>query len=72
MKREPRTVNRESNQPPNSIKKQNPHSTFEDLEAYQLAREFRKVMYRLAKRLPDIEKFGLVSQVRRAARDTGR
>src|SRR6266478_3170598 len=43
------------------------HSTFEDLEAYQLAREFRKVMYRLAKRLPDIEKFGLASQVRRAA-----
>jgi len=67
LKREPRTVNRESNQPPNSIKKQNPHSTFEDLEAYQLAREFRKVMYRLAKRSPDIEKFGLASQVRRAA-----
>src|SRR5436853_2666845 len=44
-----------------------PHSTFEDLEVYQLAREFRKAMYRIAKRLPDIEKFGLVSQVRRAA-----
>ena len=44
-----------------------PHSTFEDLEVYQLAREFRKTMYRVAKRLPDIEKFGLASQMRRAA-----
>jgi len=44
-----------------------PHSTFEDLEVYQLAREFRKTMYRVAKRLPDIEKFGLASQTRRAA-----
>jgi len=43
------------------------HSTFEDLEVYQLAREFRKTMYRVAKRLPDIEKFGLASQTRRAA-----
>ena len=44
-----------------------PPSTFEELEVYQVAREFRKAMYRIAKRLPDIEKFGLVSQVRRAA-----
>src|SRR5439155_18027850 len=42
-------------------------ATFEDLEVYQVAREFLKAMYRIAKRLPDIEKFGLVSQVRRAA-----
>src|SRR6266480_8058327 len=42
-------------------------ATFKDLEVYQVAREFRKAMYRIAKRLPDIEKFGLVSQVRRAA-----
>ena len=41
--------------------------TFGDLEVYQVAREFRKVMYRVAKRLPDFEKFGLVSQIRRAA-----
>ena len=34
---------------------------------YQLAREFRKVMYRLAKRLPEEEKFGLASQMQRAA-----
>ena len=47
--------------------KQNPHSTFEDLDVYQVAREFRKVMYRVAKRLPDIEKFSLAGQVRRAA-----
>ena len=43
------------------------HSTFEDLEVYQLAREFRRTMYRVAKRVPDIEKFGLASQMRRAA-----
>jgi four helix bundle protein len=42
-------------------------STFEDLEVYQVAREFRKAMYRVAKQLPDIEKFGLASQIRRAA-----
>ena len=41
--------------------------TFEDLEVYQAAREFRKAMYGVARRLPDFEKFGLVSQVRRAA-----
>jgi four helix bundle protein len=46
---------------------QSPHSTFEDLEVYQVAREFRKTMYRVARRLPDIEKFGLASQTRRAA-----
>src|ERR1700719_222002 len=42
-------------------------STFEDLEVYQVARTFRKSMYALARRLPDIEKFGLASQIRRAA-----
>src|SRR2546430_15301586 len=46
---------------------ENPHSTFEDLEVYQVAREFRKAMYRVAKQLPDIEKFGLAGQIRRAA-----
>src|SRR5690349_6028704 len=43
------------------------YQTFEDLEVYQVAREFRKAMYRVAKRLPDEEKFGLCSQTRRAA-----
>ena len=42
-------------------------STFEDLEVDQVAREFRKAMYRVARRLPDLEKFGLASQIRRAA-----
>ena len=45
----------------------NRQSTFEDLELYQVAREFRKAMYRLARQLPEFEKFGLTSQVRRAA-----
>ena len=44
-----------------------PYQTFEDLDVYQVAREFRRAMYQLAKRLPDEEKFGLVSQIRRAA-----
>jgi four helix bundle protein len=44
-----------------------PYQTFEDLEAYQVAREFRKAMYRVAGRLPREEKFGLTSQIRRAA-----
>jgi four helix bundle protein len=44
-----------------------PYQTFEDLEVYQVAREFRKAMYRVAERLPQEEKFGLTSQVRRAA-----
>jgi four helix bundle protein len=42
-------------------------STFEDLEVYQLEREFRKTMYRVTRGLPDIEKFGLAGQIRRAA-----
>jgi four helix bundle protein len=42
-------------------------STFEDLEVYQVARDFRKAMYAISRRLPDIEKFGLASQIRRAA-----
>ena len=41
--------------------------TFEDLEAYQVAREFRKAMYAVSRRLPDFEKFELASQIRRAA-----
>ena len=41
--------------------------TFEDLEVYRLAREFRKAMYAVTRRLPSHEKFELASQVRRAA-----
>jgi hypothetical protein len=35
--------------------------TFEDLEAYQVARAFRKAMYGVNRRLPDFEKFELAS-----------
>ncbi len=41
--------------------------TFEDLEIYQVAREFRTAMYAVSRRLPDHEKFGLADQIRRAA-----
>src|SRR5690348_2016507 len=41
--------------------------TFEDLELYQVAREFRKTMYGVTRRLPNFEKFELASQIRRAA-----
>jgi len=41
--------------------------TFEDLEVYKAAGKFRKKMYGVARRLPDVEKFGLASQIRRAA-----
>jgi len=41
--------------------------TFEDLEVYQVAREFRKKMYGVTRRLPNFEKFELASQIRRAA-----
>jgi len=41
--------------------------TFEDLEVYQQARKFRKDIYKLAKILPECEKFGLANQIRRAA-----
>ena len=41
--------------------------TFEDLDTYRVAREFRKAIYVVARKLPESEKFGLVSQVRRAA-----
>ena len=44
-----------------------PFQSLENLQAYQLARQFRKRMYVVARRLPDIEKFGLASQIRRAA-----
>jgi four helix bundle protein len=44
-----------------------PYQTFEDLEVYQVARGFRKAMYRVARRLPEEEKFASASQIRRAA-----
>ena len=44
-----------------------PFQTFEDLEVYKTAREFRKAMYAVNRRLPDCEKYDLRSQIRRAA-----
>jgi four helix bundle protein len=41
--------------------------TFEDLEVYKKAREFRKQMYAVARKLPDFEKYELGRQIRRAA-----
>src|SRR5437868_11299717 len=41
--------------------------TFEDLEVYQVAREFRKKMYSVTRQIPEFEKFELSSQIRRAA-----
>ena len=41
--------------------------TFEDLDVYRMARQFRIDMYRIAATLPDYEKYGLTSQIRRAS-----
>ena len=41
--------------------------TFEDLQVYKAAREFRKAMYAVSRRLPDFEKYELGRQIRRAA-----
>ena len=42
------------------------YKTFEDLEVYKAAREFRKKIYRLAKEIPEYEKYNLAGQMRRA------
>jgi four helix bundle protein len=41
--------------------------TFENLEVYQQSRAFRIEIYKIARLLPDFEKFGLANQMRRAA-----
>jgi len=41
--------------------------TFEDLEVYKAARDFRKAMYAVTRRLPEFEKYDLASQIRRAS-----
>jgi four helix bundle protein len=41
--------------------------TFEDLEVYKVAREFRRKMHAVTRQLPGFEKFELASQIRRAA-----
>jgi four helix bundle protein len=40
---------------------------FKDLEVWKAARDLRREFYILAKVLPDVEKYGLASQIRRAA-----
>jgi len=40
---------------------------FENLDAWKLAREFRKNIYHVTKSFPKAELFGLTSQIRRAA-----
>jgi four helix bundle protein len=67
LKRIDEIVNRESLQRESAPKQPRERSTFEDLEVYRVAREFRKAMYSIAKRLPEVEKFGLANQIRRAA-----
>ena len=41
--------------------------TFEDLETYKKARDFRRRMYSVARSLPDFEKYKLGRQIRRAS-----
>jgi len=40
---------------------------FEDLEVWKISIEIIKEVYRLCKKLPDNEKFGIISQFQRAA-----
>lgn len=40
---------------------------FEKLEVWQNSREFVKEIYSVTKSFPDVEKFGLTSQIRRAS-----
>jgi four helix bundle protein len=41
--------------------------SFENLEVYKLAREYRKKIYKLTYKLPSEEQYNLISQMRRAA-----
>lgn len=43
------------------------YRSFEELEVYKSAREFRKKIYQIMKKLPIEEKFNLTDQMRRAA-----
>ena len=43
------------------------YKSFEDLEVYKAAREFRKKIYQLIKELPPEEKYNLGGQMRRAS-----
>ncbi len=41
--------------------------SFEKLEVWELAKDFAISIYRLTKKFPDYEKYGLISQLNRAA-----
>ena len=41
--------------------------SFEKLEVWQLARELTRLLYKTTSNFPPAEKFGLISQIRRAA-----
>ena len=43
------------------------YRSFEDLEVYKAAREFRRKIYKLIKGLPPEEKYNLADQMRRAS-----
>ena len=43
------------------------YKSFEELEVYKAAREYRKKIYQLIKKLPPEEKYNLAGQMRRAA-----
>jgi four helix bundle protein len=43
------------------------YGTFEDLQVYKAAREYRKKIYSLARKLPEFEKYNLAGQMRRAS-----
>jgi four helix bundle protein len=43
------------------------YQTFEELEVYKAARELRKKIYQLIRKLPEEEKFNLTSQMKRAS-----
>ena len=43
------------------------YRSFEELEVYKAAREFRKEIYQLIKELPNEEKYNLGNQMRRAS-----
>lgn len=44
--------------------------SFEELECWKACREVRKTIYRLSKTFPADERYGLVDDIRRAARST--
>jgi four helix bundle protein len=52
---------------PAAAEKENGFQTFEGLEVYKAARDLRKAMYGVTRRLPNFEKYEVASQIRRAA-----